>query len=72
MEVVGLLPHCVGVEDGLRPGDVILDLNGQPTAEITPAVLAVEFRKTLLTLKVQRQGADALLDIRLAATEPPR
>jgi len=56
MEVVGLLPHCVGEEAGLRTGDTILEFNGLPASEITPAVLAVEFRKPLLTLKVQAPG----------------
>jgi predicted aspartyl protease len=69
MEVVGLLPHCAGEEGGLRPGDVILDFNGQPTSEITPAVLAVEFRKPLLTLKVQRQGCQKPLEILLTAPQ---
>ncbi len=67
MEVVGLLPHCVGEEAGLRTGDTILEFNGLPASEITPAVLAVEFRKPLLTLKVQRQGIGAAIILTLTA-----
>jgi predicted aspartyl protease len=66
MEIVGLLQGCPGEQAGLRQGDIVLEFNGHPTSEISSEVLAVEFRKPLLRMKVLRQGSAVPMTITLA------
>ncbi len=56
MQVIGLIKGYAGERAGLRRGDVILEFNGRPTTDIDTNTLVVEYKKRLLTLKVQRKG----------------
>jgi PDZ domain/gag-polyprotein putative aspartyl protease len=71
MQVIGLIKGCVGERAGLKRGDVIVKVNGHPTTNIDMDILAVEYGKPHLTLKVQRKGVATPLLLTLTAKPDP-
>src|SRR5665647_262683 len=63
--VTGFLPGSPGKTAGLKPGDAIVAVDGQPTAGLTleQAVAKIKGAEgTQVHLKVRRKGAAGLLD----------
>jgi S1-C subfamily serine protease len=66
--VWGCLPGSLGRNAGIRYGDVLLSVNGQPTSDAAEYMAARQLRSDGLTLVVFRDGATHTLQLRFEQT----
>lgn len=72
IRVVGVTKGTPGGKSGLRPGDVITQIDGQDTARFTAESFAGKYGAKGLRLKVKRPGVPRTLNLRLRAEAEPK
>jgi carboxyl-terminal processing protease len=73
--VIAPFPKTPAYKAGIRPGDVIIKVDGEPTDNMTVSDVAKRLRGekgTTVTITVQREGHDQPLDFTVVRDEIPR
>jgi len=72
--IQGVVPDSVALRSGLRPGDIVLELNGEPID--TLATLSARIRGAVegvpVSLRLRRDGVDFYQGVQLGARTPPQ
>ena len=70
MSILGCLPGSPGDLAGLRYGDVLLEVNGKLTPDLGAYLEAIRERRTLMSIRVFRNGIELRLDLQLPERPP--